>query len=73
VTARDRWTVDLNCEKCGATALARLSQADGLAFKDDKSISIDYVPEGWDYRRASYFDYPIFYHQHCRASTASRS
>jgi hypothetical protein len=49
MTARDRWTVDLRCPKCGNTGTAHLWQEDGWSFSNgDQSTHIDSVPQGFD-------------------------
>ena len=48
MTAKDRWTVDLACPKCGTTGTAHLWQEDGWSFSTgDQSTHIDSVPEGF--------------------------
>lgn len=50
MTARDRWTDDLECPKCGKSGVARSSQADGYAFiRGDDETRVDDVPEGFTY------------------------
>jgi len=50
MTARDRWTLDLNCKTCGLTGIARVSQADGWSFEIDQSTRIDHTPDGFSGR-----------------------
>lgn len=48
VTRRDKWTVDLQCPRCGRIDVARLSQADGYDFKrGDTATRADHVPNGF--------------------------
>ncbi len=47
MTARDRWTDDLKCPKCGKVGKAELSHADGWSFTKNQSTSIDSVTEGF--------------------------
>jgi predicted RNA-binding Zn-ribbon protein involved in translation (DUF1610 family) len=48
VTGRDKWTVDLQCPRCGRIDVARLSQADGYDFKrGDTATRADHVPNGF--------------------------
>lgn len=37
-TLRDKWTVDLECPRCGRLDVARLSQADGYAYVRGKPL-----------------------------------
>ncbi|MGY4571990.1 putative RNA-binding Zn-ribbon protein involved in translation (DUF1610 family) [Bradyrhizobium sp. USDA 3256] len=47
-TLRDKWTVDLECPRCGRLDVARLSQADGYAYvKGDTATRADHVPAGF--------------------------
>jgi predicted RNA-binding Zn-ribbon protein involved in translation (DUF1610 family) len=48
MTARDRWTVDLRCPKCGNSGTAHLWQEDGWSFSNgDQSTHIDALPDGF--------------------------
>jgi predicted RNA-binding Zn-ribbon protein involved in translation (DUF1610 family) len=52
MTARDRWTADLRCPKCGNSGSAHLSQEDGWSFSNgDQSTQIDSVPDGFRAQR----------------------
>lgn len=41
MTAKDRWTINLECKACGITGTARVSQEDGWAFKNNPETTID--------------------------------
>jgi hypothetical protein len=47
MTAKDRWTVDLECPKCKRTGEAHLWQYDGWSFASDQNTYIDFVSEGF--------------------------
>ena len=48
MVARDRWTVDLECPRCGSIDVAILSQADGYAYvRGDSGTRADHVPAGF--------------------------
>jgi hypothetical protein len=45
--ARDRWTENFKCPKCGKTGEARLSRADTYAFlMGDNETSVDFISDG---------------------------
>lgn len=47
-TLRDKWTVDLECPRCGRLDVARLSQADGYAYvRGNTATRADHVPFGF--------------------------
>jgi len=47
MTARDRWTEDLECPQCGLKGTAEVSQADGYAFLRNPETTVDYLPAGF--------------------------
>ena len=51
MTARDRFTSNLECPECGKTGTAHLSQADGWSYMRDRSTSVDDLPEGFRAKR----------------------
>jgi len=54
MTARDRWTDDLKCPKCGKRGVAELSQNDGWSYSNgDQSTRVDHLPEGFRADRRS--------------------
>ena len=48
MTARDRWTVDLHCPKCGKSGTAHVYQEDGWSFSNgDQSTHVESIPDGF--------------------------
>ena len=46
--ARDRWTENLKCPRCGKTGEAQLSQADTYAFlMGNTETSVDFLSDGF--------------------------
>lgn len=66
MTARDRFQETIRCDTCGTGGVARLSQEDGWAFKNDQSTRVDFIPDGFDYVGGSGFNDPVkFYCKTC--------
>jgi hypothetical protein len=48
MSARDRFTANLRCPKCGRTGIAKLSELDGYSYaRGDQSTKVDLLPEGF--------------------------
>jgi hypothetical protein len=47
MTARDRFTVKLECPMCGKTGVAHLSQADGYSNLHDRSTRVEALAQGF--------------------------
>lgn len=47
MTARDRFTIDVECANCGRSGEAKLSQADGRSYAHDQSTRVDFMPKGF--------------------------
>lgn len=43
MTAKDRWTINLECKSCGINGTARVSQEDGWAFMNNPETTIDSI------------------------------
>ena len=53
MTARDRFTSDLECPRCGRTGTVHLSQEDGWAWLNNSSTTIEDMPDGFRAERKS--------------------
>lgn len=53
MTAKDRFSVNLTCPKCGKSATAELWEYDGWSYaKGDQRTYVDSLPAGFTWERA---------------------
>jgi hypothetical protein len=52
MAARDRWTLDLKCPKCGGAGVAKVSENDH-PYMRDPGFNVDELPPGFALRRCS--------------------
>jgi hypothetical protein len=56
--ARERWTENLKCSRCGKVGEAKLSRAEIYAFlMGDNETSVDFLPDGFSPIREASFIY----------------